>query len=69
MISQEKFDQIELEHGCGYWYVCWEHACPCAITTENKGLQEGIYKSLVAEAVKVADEIEEFEDEGIGPCG
>ncbi|WP_105176883.1 hypothetical protein [Clostridium cagae] len=62
MISQDEFNKIEAEHGCGYWNVCWEHACPCAITTENKGLQENIYKSLVKEAEEVA---ESFKDDDI----
>ena len=54
MITREQFDRIEMEHGCGYWNVCWEHACPCAITTEHKGFKESIYKSLVEEANEVA---------------
>ena len=58
MISQEKFDNLEVEYGCGYWNVCWEHACPCAITTENKGLQESIYYSLLQEAREVAEQAE-----------
>lgn len=53
MISRGTFDQIESEHGCGYWNVCWEHACPCAITTENKGYSEEIYNSLKKEAEEV----------------
>lgn len=60
MISQERFDEVELEHGCGYWNVCYEHACPCAIVTENKGLQEIIYNSLVEEAREAATECEEL---------
>lgn len=50
MISQERFDAIEAEHGCGYYHVCWERACPCAIVTENKGLTKEIYDSLVSES-------------------
>jgi hypothetical protein len=53
MISQEQFEKLELEHGCGYWNVCWEHACPCAITVENKGYSEEIYDSLKKEAEEV----------------
>ncbi len=29
MLSQEQFEKIESEHGCGYWNLCWEHACQC----------------------------------------
>jgi hypothetical protein len=36
-MSQEQFNKIEMEYGCGYWNMCWEHACPCAITTSILG--------------------------------
>lgn len=55
MISQEQFDSLESQYGCGYWNVCWEHACPCAITTEDKGLQESIYYALDKEAKDMVD--------------
>lgn len=61
MISQKQFKELEYKHGCGYWNVCWEHACPCAITVENKGLQESIYNSLVQEAKEVVEM--EFDDD------
>jgi len=38
MISQDKFDQIEMDYDCGYWFECFERCCPCVITSENKGL-------------------------------
>jgi len=62
MISQETFTKIEYEHGCGYWNLCWEHACPCAITVENKGLQESIYNAFCEENRKISEEsdIEDF---------
>ena len=63
MISQKTFDTVELAHGCGYWHVCWDHACPCAIVTENKGLQESIYNALVEEAREAAAEYEELNSE------
>lgn len=62
MLSQEQFEKIELEHGCGYWNLCWEHACPCAITTENKGLREDIYNGFIKENEKLADEYESMEN-------
>jgi hypothetical protein len=63
MISEEQFKALEYEHGCGYWNVCWEHACPCAITTENKGYSEEIYNSLVQEAREVAELFAEEDDD------
>jgi hypothetical protein len=65
MITQEHFDRIENEHGCGYWGVCWEHTCPCAITTEHKGLQKSIYNSLVQEGKEVAKDFENEIDDYI----
>lgn len=68
MISQEKFYELEMQYGCGYWNICWEHACPCAITTESKGLQESIYNSLVEDLRKQVEmefdnyDYEDFED-------
>lgn len=56
MITQEQFDKIELEHGCGYWNLCWEHACPCAITVEHKGLRQDIWNSIVEENKKITEE-------------
>jgi hypothetical protein len=58
MISQETFNQIELEHNCGYWNVCWEHACPCAITTENKGLRQDIWDDFKKEQRELAEEFD-----------
>ena len=55
MMSQEEFNKIEMEYGCGYWNMCWEHACPCAITTENKGLTEKIYNDFVEENRQIAE--------------
>jgi len=58
MISQKKFDETEMEHGCGYWNLCCEHSCPCAITTENKGLTEAIYNDFNEENKRIVKEYE-----------
>lgn len=63
MLSKEEFEKIESEHGCGYWNLCWEHACPCAITVENKGLREDIYNGFIEENKKLADEYDPMEDD------
>ena len=62
MISQEQFNRIESEHGCGYWNICWEHACPCAITTENKGLSQDLWNGFVEENRQL---VEQDEAEGL----
>lgn len=59
MISQERFDEIESQHGCGYWYECCDRACPCAITTENKGLKQEIWDDFKKEQEELAEEFNE----------
>jgi len=70
LISQEKFNQIELEHGCGYWHECCDKSCPCAITTENKGLRQDIWDSFKKEQRELAEECEndDFEYEPLERC-
>jgi len=63
MITQEQFNKLEMEYGCGYWNICWEHACPCAITIENKGLTKEIYDSLVEEAREIVEMDEQQNDD------
>ena len=66
MISQERFNEIELEYGCGYWHECCDRACPCAITMENKGLRQDIWddfkkwqQELAGQTVELLDMEEE----------
>ena len=70
MISQERFNEIELEHGCGYWNECWEHACPCAITTENKGLRKDIWDEFKEEQAELEEKYsdDDFEYEPMERC-
>ena len=56
MISQKQFNNLEIEHGCGYYNMCCDHACPCAITVENKGLQKSIYDGMSEENRQMAKE-------------
>lgn len=58
MISQERFDEIESVYGCGYYHLCWEKACPCAITTENKGLKKEIWDGFLEENRRIAEEFD-----------
>lgn len=68
MISQEEFDKIEMEKGCGYWYECTDRACPCAITMENKGLTKEIWEGFKEEQQDMLDSLEDFEYESIMIC-
>lgn len=61
MISKERFNEIELKYGCGYWYECCDKACPCAITTENKGLRQDIWDDFKKEQRELAKEYDNDE--------
>lgn len=49
-MNEEKFLKIEAEienrtgFGCGYWHVCDDHACACALS--SKGFDPEIYASM-----------------------
>ncbi|MGH4125118.1 MAG: hypothetical protein ACREV6_19555 [Clostridium sp.] len=61
MISQEKFDQIEIDYDCGYWLECCERCCPCAITTESKGLTQEIWDGFKKEQKELRESIDKYE--------
>ena len=57
MYTQQQFDNIESKYGCGYYNMCTDRGCPCAVTTENKGLQLSIYKSFLKEQEEARKEL------------
>ncbi|WP_342423073.1 hypothetical protein [Paenibacillus sp. FSL E2-0178] len=59
MLSQQRFNEIESDYGCGYYQLCWEKACPCAITTENRGLSKEIYDRFIEENEKLTEDLYE----------
>jgi hypothetical protein len=84
VLSKEKFEKNEIEYGCGYWFECCDRACPCAITTENKGLTQAIWDGFKKEQKELSEQYdpnelnytddgfyddEEYEEDGMGPCG
>ena len=47
MIDQKRFDEIEIDHGCGYWFVCDDHACACSSTAAvSQGFNKDVYASM-----------------------
>lgn len=68
MISKEKFLEIEYEteskygFGCGYWNVCDDHSCACALS--QKGFNEEAYASMERQQMEDLKNIEcEFDEE------
>ena len=52
---------MELKYGCGYWNECCGRECPCAITTENKGLRQDIWDDFKKEQKELIEEYEREE--------
>lgn len=47
MISKEKFEEIEMKYGCGYWNVCDDHACSCSPSAAvSQGYNQEVYASM-----------------------
>lgn len=47
MITEEQFEKIELQHGCGYWNVCDDRACPCHSTANvSQGYNKEVYARM-----------------------
>lgn len=50
-MHQEMFEEDESKHGCGYYSVCIEHACPCSSTAAvSQGFNEEVWQRLSEEA-------------------
>jgi hypothetical protein len=66
MISVEEANRRQYEkdegiHNCGYWSVCDDHACGCAISNNVDGFDNGVYQSMKEDLQKQAEEF--FEDD------
>lgn len=59
-MTKEQFEKIELEYGCGYWYVCDDHSCPCHPTAKvSQGFDDDVYESMKRQQEKDRDFIEQ----------
>lgn len=59
-ISVEEANKCQYErdlelHDCGYWSVCEDHACGCAISNNVDGFDNGVYQSMKEELQRIAD--------------
>lgn len=68
MITQEQFDKIEAQYGCGYWHVCDDHACACSPTAAvSQGFNPEVYgrlqKQLEEDRCRLEKELAEYDDD------
>jgi hypothetical protein len=48
----KSFKKNMLEHNCGYYGVCWEHACPCQCSKDDE-INMKTYRSIKNEVNEV----------------
>ena len=62
-MTEETFLSIETEYGCGYWWVCDDHACKCAPSAKvSKGWNADVYNSMREAQLEKAMQEEIFMD-------
>jgi len=44
-MTKEIFNKNEESHGCGYWDVCDDRSCPCALT--GKEYDPEVYERML----------------------
>lgn len=50
-IHRRKFKKAEEEHGCGYWDLCDDRACPCSPNAPvSQGFSEEVWKRMLRNA-------------------
>ena len=45
-IDEDDFKDVEKEYGCGYWFVCSDRGCPCALSSKTVGYDEQQYRNF-----------------------
>lgn len=66
MISVEEANRRQYEkdmelHDCGYWSVCDDHSCGCAISDNVDGFNNDVYQEWKIDLQRQADEL--FDDD------
>lgn len=69
-IHEQIFEEDEMEHGCGYWSVCCEHACPCSPSAAvSQGFSEEVWENLAKESEDLRADYDKWADDFIGSRG
>ena len=54
--NRRQYDKDMELHNCGYWSVCDDHACGCAISDNVDGFDNGVYQKWKLDLQKQAEE-------------
>ena len=55
--NRRQYDKDMTIHDCGYWSVCEDHACGCAISDNVDGFDNSAYQKLKLDLQKQVEEL------------
>jgi len=44
--NKEQYEKDVIKHDCGYWSVCDDHGCKCAIERNVSGFDNKVYNDM-----------------------
>ena len=60
--NRKQYDKDMELHDCGYWSVCEDHGCSCAISDNVDGFNNDVYQEYKLDLQKQAEEFYDTED-------
>lgn len=54
--NRRQYEKDEGLHDCGYWSVCDDHACGCAISNNVEGFNNEVYQKWKLDLQRQAEE-------------
>lgn len=54
--NRRQYEKDMEQHDCGYWSVCDDHACGCAISNNVDGFDNGVYQNMKEDLQREAEE-------------
>lgn len=53
--NRRQYERDLEKHDCGYWSVCDDCACGCAISDKVNGFDNGVYQSMKDDLQRIID--------------
>ena len=60
--NRKQYDKDVKLHDCGYWSVCEDHGCACAISDNVDGFNNDVYQEWKLDLQKQAEEFYDDDD-------
>lgn len=60
--NRKQYDKDMELHDCGYWSICEDHGCACAISDNVNGFNNEVYQKWKLDLQKQAEEFYDDDD-------